>query len=264
MMIKTDTQGLLIYLTMAGYLLVFLTAIKFKKCAKVLFAGSFALALAALFYRWVVVVHLPMQNMFEVFLFLGVCIWPIHLFSKIILHNDHSVCMAIDAALGFIILVPAGFVFNHQPQFLPPALQYWLFGPHVAAYMLAYTFMAKAAVFAAGGLILPSRTKQFDDTMADSGYRLIIAGFPLLTLGLFLGSIWGKYAWGDWWGWDPKELWSLVCWLVYAIYLHARFVWPKRYSLQHLLNIAGLFCIIITLLWVNLSKLFPGLHNYAS
>ncbi|MHC4951359.1 MAG: cytochrome C assembly family protein, partial [Planctomycetota bacterium] len=129
MMIKTDTQGLLIYLTMAGYLLVFLTAVKFPKLAKAFFAGSFVLSLTALIYRWTVVGHLPMQNMFEVFLFLGFCIWPIHILSKKILNNDHPVYMAIDAALGFIILVPTGFVFNHQPQFLPPALQYWLFGP---------------------------------------------------------------------------------------------------------------------------------------
>jgi len=264
MTIKPDIQGLLIYLTMAGYLLVLLTAVKLPKIAKVFFAGSFVLSLAGLIYRWTVVRHLPMQNMFEVFLFLGFCTWPIHMLSQKILNRSDSVLMAVDATLGLIVLFPAGFIFNHQPQFLPPALQYWLFGPHVAAYMLAYIFLAKAAVFAAGGLILPSCSERFANTTADSGYRLVAVGFPLLTLGLFLGSVWGKYAWGDWWGWDPKELWSLVCWLVYAIYLHARYAWSKRYAVHHLLNIVGLFCIIITLLWVNLSKIFPGLHNYAS
>lgn len=264
MTIKPDTQGLLIYLTMAGYLSVLLTAVKFPRCAKTFFAGSFFVGSAALIYRWVNVQHLPMQNMFEVFLFLGFCIWPIHLLSQKILNGNPPVLMTVDAALGLIVLFPAGFVFDHQPQFLPPALQYWLFGPHVTAYMLAYIFLAKAAVFAAGGLVLPSRGERFVHTMADSGYRLVAVGFPLLTLGLFLGSIWGKYAWGDWWGWDPKELWSLVCWLVYAMYLHARYAWPKRYRFHHILNITGLICVITTLLWVNLSKIFPGLHNYAS
>jgi len=262
-MIKPDTQGFLIYLAMAGYLSVFLTAVKFPRCAKALFAGSFLVNSAAMIYRWVNVQHLPMQNMFEVFLFLGFCIWPIHILSRKILNTNFSILM-IDAGIGFVVLFPAGFIFNHHPQFLPPALQYWLFGPHVAAYMLAYIFMAKAAVFSVGGIfILPSK-KELNTTTADSAYRLVALGFPLLTLGLFLGSIWGKYAWGDWWGWDPKELWSLVCWLVYTTYLHARFVWPKRYRLGHILNIIGLICIIITLLWVNLSRMFPGLHNYAS
>ena len=264
MIIKADLQGYLIYLTMAGYLGVILTGLKFPKTAKVLFAGSFFVSAAALIYRWVVVNHLPMQNMFEVFLFLGFTIWPMHLFSKRVLRQDHPAIMLVDAALGFIVLVPAGFFFSHQSQHLPPALQFWLFGPHVAAYMLAYSFMAKAAVFGAGGLLIPSSKSQFRPIMAESGYRLILVGFPLLTLGLFLGSIWGRYAWGDWWGWDPKELWSLVCWLVYALYLHVRYCWPRRYMVHNLLNVLGLICIIITLLWVNLSKLFPGLHNYAS
>jgi len=264
MAIKPDIQGVLIYLAMAGYLSVLCLARKYTKQAKILFICSFLLCLLAVIYRWYVVRHLPMQNMFEVFLFLGFCIWPIHLLSQKILHAVRPMFMIIDAALGFIVLFPAGFVFNHHPQFLPPALQYWLFAPHVAAYMFAYIFMAKAAVFGLKGLIWPSGNRALEDTVADGGYRLITVGFPLLTLGLFLGSVWGKYAWGDWWGWDPKELWSLVSWLVYALYFHVRFVWPGRYRIHHALNVVGMICIIITLLWVNLSKLFPGLHNYAS
>jgi ABC-type transport system involved in cytochrome c biogenesis permease subunit len=260
MMLKPDIQGGLIYLTMAGYLGVFVSSLKFPRAAKLLFAGSFILSTAAVIYRWIMVAHLPMQNMFEVFLFLGFTIYPIHLLSGKILNSSRPEDMAVDAALGFIVLFPAGFIFNHHPQFLPPALQFWLFGPHVAAYMLAYIFMAKAAVYAGAGLILSPHK----ETFADSGYRLIMAGFPLLSLGLFLGSIWGKFAWGDWWGWDPKELWSLICWLVYALYFHVRFGWPKKYSIHHALNILGLVCIIITLLLVNLSKIFQGLHNYAS
>ena len=262
--IKPDMQGTLIYLTMAGYLCVLCTAVRFPKLAKGLFAGSFIAALAALIYRWNAVQHLPMQNMFEVFLFLGFSIWPIYLLSIKIVGRDRPGYLIIDAAIGLVVLFPAGFVFNHQPQYLPPALQFWLFGPHVAAYMLAYMFMAKAAVFAVGGLVLPSSKLQIYSTTADPAYRMTAVGYVMLTLGLFLGSIWGKYAWGDWWGWDPKELWSLVCWLVYTMYLHARFAWPRQCRLHHILNIIGLICVIITLLWVNLSKIFPGLHNYAS
>ncbi|MCI0500000.1 MAG: cytochrome c biogenesis protein CcsA [Planctomycetales bacterium] len=264
MEIKADMQGGMIYAAMLGYAAVLCTALRYPKQAKALFICSFLLSAAAVVYRWRMAGHLPMQNMFEVFLFLGFCIWPIHLFSRKILCVAPSVLMIIDAVIGLIVLFPAGFVFDHHLQFLPPALQCWLFGPHVAAYMLAYIFMAKAAVWGAGGLVLPSDSRRWGDTAAGSGYRLIAAGFPLLTLGLFLGSVWGKYAWGDWWGWDPKELWSLVCWLIYALYLHVRLVWPGRRSMQHILNVTGFLCIIITLLWVNLSKLFPGLHNYAS
>jgi ABC-type transport system involved in cytochrome c biogenesis permease subunit len=187
--------------------------------------------------------------------------------------------------IGVVVLFPAGFVFIAEPQQLPPALQSWLFGPHVLVYMLSYILMTKAAVQAAAQMAgkpfdsaqgreswhgLPAR----EDTakMAvphlllpeEATYRMVCAGFPLLTLGLVLGSIWGQNAWGDWWGWDPKELWSLASWLVYVGYFHFRYMFGKKFPrINSLWAIVGLVVIIITLLWVNLSRLFPGLHSYA-
>jgi ABC-type transport system involved in cytochrome c biogenesis permease subunit len=143
--------------------------------------------------------------------------------------------------------------------------------------MLSYVLMTKAAVQAVIQLTgreswhgLPAR----EDTarMAvphllapeEATYRMVYAGFPLLTLGLILGSVWGQQAWGDWWGWDPKELWSLASWLIYVGYLHFRYMFGKKFPrLNSLWVITGLAVIIITLLWVNLSRLFPGLHSYA-
>jgi len=94
-------------------------------------------------------------------------------------------------------------------------------------------------------------------------YKSIAVGFPLFTIGgLLLGLIWAKGAWGRYWGWDPKETWSLITWLVYALYLHARFVsgWMgKRVSI---LAVIGFIAVIVTYLGVNL--LLPGLHAYGS
>ncbi len=96
-------------------------------------------------------------------------------------------------------------------------------------------------------------------------YELIAIGFPLLTLGLVLGSWWGKLAWGRSWGWDPKELWSLASWLVYVGYFHWRYMYgTKRPRINSLWALTGMLAIVITLLWVNLSRLFPGLHSYAT
>jgi ABC-type transport system involved in cytochrome c biogenesis permease subunit len=94
---------------------------------------------------------------------------------------------------------------------------------------------------------------------------LVCLGFPFLSLGLFLGSVWGKLAWGDWWGWDPKELWSLACWLMVVFYFH----WRHRYGQTRPRTncfwiVLGFIFIVITLLWVNLSRIFAGMHNYAS
>jgi ABC-type transport system involved in cytochrome c biogenesis permease subunit len=264
MAVKYTVQGLLIYIAIVAYLLALVTMLADRKRAgQTLFAAGFVVAGVSFVYRWFDVRHVPLQNLFEVFLFLGVVSYPISWFCRRVLRIGSQWA---DMLIGAVVLFPAGFVFNAQPMQLPPALQSWLFGPHVAVYMIAYLFMAKAAIQAAAqlrgarsdaeGVWLPPE---------QATYELIAIGFPLLTLGLVLGSWWGKLAWGHYWGWDPKELWSLASWLVYLGYFHWRYMFGKKYpAVNSLWAIAGMVAIIITLLWVNLSRLFPGLHSYAT
>ncbi len=263
MEIKFTTQGLLIYITIAAYLLALLfTLLHRPKIGKKIYFLGFIAAVISFTYRWLDTGHVPMQNLFEVFLCLGM-IYPITIFSRKVLHVGGQ---AADMFLGVVVLFPAGFIFNAEPQRLPPALQSWLFAPHVAVYMLSYVFMAKAA-FQAVLQIADKNAVVENDLLPpeEASYKIICAGFPLLTLGLILGSVWGKRAWGDYWGWDPKELWSLASWLVYVGYLHFRYMFGKKYArINSLWVILGILVIIITLLWVNLSRLFPGMHSYGA
>jgi ABC-type transport system involved in cytochrome c biogenesis permease subunit len=258
MAVKFTIQGLLIYASIAAYLLAF--AATQRKMGTVTYFLGFLVGCAAVAYRWVNVGHIPMQNLFEVFLLLGVLVFPISIFCKRVLHIG---AVWGDMLIGVIVLFPAGFIFNAEPMQLPPALQSWLFGPHVFVYMLSYVLMAKAAVQAS----LQLSGKNAESVLLapeETTYRMVCAGFPLLTLGLVLGSVWGQNAWGDWWGWDPKELWSLASWLVYVGYFHFRYMFGKKFPrLNSLWVILGLAVIIFTLLWVNLSRMFPGLHSYA-
>ena len=280
MHIKTDLQSVLIYLSLAGYAAAFVSAaIKRKPSAgQLCFAFAFAAATASYIVRWVLHHHLPMQNLFEVFLLMGVLIWPIALLTRRLLVRNTGILPAVansndpvqwamtlgDAFLGVLVMFPAGFVFSGAPRPLPPALQSVLFGPHVASYMIAYVLMARACVPATVALVGRYKAERLIEAERLS-YGMAAAGFPLLTLGLVLGSVWGKLAWGDWWAWDPKELWSLACWLVYILYFHWRIVHPKAYIRTRLwLVVLGIIFIVITLLWVNLSRIFAGLHNYAA
>ena len=87
------------------------------------------------------------------------------------------------------------------------------------------------------------------------------AGFFLLTLGLVLGAAWGKVCWGHWWQFDPKEMWSLATWFVYAAYFHVR---PRLSEKGDRIFLAvGAVMIVLTLTWINLSKVFTGMHSYA-
>jgi len=265
MVIKYTFQVLLIYLVMAAYLFAFLaTIVDKKKAGQVFYLAGFVTAVIAFGYRWYDVGHIPFQNMFEIFLTMGMMIYPLSIFCRRFLRVGGEM---VDMLIGTILLFPVGFVFNAEPQKLPPALQSWLFTPHVAVYLMSYVIMAKATVQAL--CYLKTRTNSTKENLVgyeQGTYKMICFGFPLLTLGLILGSWWGKLTWGDFWGWDPKELWSLASWLVYVGYLHFRYMFGKKHArINSYLAILGFVAIVLTLLWVNLAtKIFPGLHNYTS
>ena len=94
-----------------------------------------------------------------------------------------------------------------------------------------------------------------------TSYRLHAVAFPLWTFTLVAGAIWAEDAWGRYWGWDPKEVWTFVIWVVYAGYLHARATrgWQGRKAAA--LAIGGYACILFNFLVVNVY--FVGFHSYA-
>lgn len=256
MELKLTVQGLLIYFTMLLYLQALVV---YRKSSSrptfIFFTAGFILAAVSVIYRWINVGHIPLKNLFEVFLFMGMLVYPISLISRKVTFNTGYV---FDVLMGVILLFPAGFVFDAAPDRLPPVLQSWHFGPHVLSYLVAYLFMIKAA-FAAAGQLKAGKENVYER----DAFELTRLGYPLLTLCLILGSLWAKKAWGRFWGFDPKEMWSLATWAVYTggFYFRTRFKNPSQNSMW---IIAGAVFIVITLLWVNLSRIFAGLHNYAT
>lgn len=99
------------------------------------------------------------------------------------------------------------------------------------------------------------------DDLEHSAYRLHVMAFPLWTFTVIAGAIWADKAWGKYWGWDPKEIWSLVIWIVYAAYLHARVTrgWDGRRSAY--LALAGYASLLFNFLVVNV--FFVGMHSYS-
>lgn len=104
---------------------------------------------------------------------------------------------------------------------LMPALQSVWFVPHVTVYMFAYALLGAVVIFALYLWLRPSRKEPTEDEMALCD-NLVRAGWSFLTLGMVMGALWAKQAWGDWWTWDPKETWAMATWLSYLLYLHLR------------------------------------------
>jgi cytochrome c-type biogenesis protein CcsB len=91
-------------------------------------------------------------------------------------------------------------------------------------------------------------------------YRTITVGFLLLTVGIISGAVWANEAWGSYWSWDPKETWALICWLVYAAYLHTRLSRGWQGRRPALVASAGL--IVIGVCYIGVNLLGIGLHSY--
>jgi cytochrome c-type biogenesis protein CcsB len=92
-------------------------------------------------------------------------------------------------------------------------------------------------------------------------HRTAVFGFPVWTFAVIAGAIWAESAWGRFWGWDPKETWAFIAWVVYAAYLHARTTAGWRGRAAAWINVVGLVVMVFNLLYVNLVS--TGLHSYA-
>jgi cytochrome c-type biogenesis protein CcsB len=97
-------------------------------------------------------------------------------------------------------------------------------------------------------------------TLDRLAHRTAVFGFPIWTFAVIAGAIWAESAWGRFWGWDPKETWAFIAWVVYAGYLHARTTAGWRGRPAAWVNVVGLAVMIFNLLFVNLVS--TGLHSY--
>lgn len=214
--------------------------------------------ISLVFQRWSEAGHLPFSNMYETMLTLAAGIYVLFLITEWGLKVNAP---WMDPLIAGMVFTPVAFeFFPREIQPLMPALQSPLFFPHVMSYILGYAAMAKACALAINTLAVKGPNTADRERAT---YRVVGLGFPLLTAGLLLGAVWAKLAWGDYWSWDPKEMWSLITWLTYLAYYHVRFRMGPRHRLVPWLAILGFGMVIITLLWVNLSRIFSGLHSYA-
>ncbi len=154
---------------------------------------------------------------------------------------------------------------------LMPALQSPWFAPHVIVYMMAYALMGAAFVMAVYLLFFKKRHKpkganpnpQADDMAAVD--NLVYASYAFLTLGMLMGALWAKEAWGHYWNWDPKETWAAITWLSYLVYIHYRMGGKGRPRVA-LCMVIACFCLLQMCWWgINYLPSAQGasIHTYS-
>lgn len=231
----------------------------------------------AVVLRWIIAQRPPLTNGYEFILVFCWGVVAIYLLVRQFYKYDAlgSFVMPISLLLLGFIMMTMGPTERVASAIQPALKSQWL-TIHVLTAILAY---GAFAVSCGLGImyLLKERSSQRDDKdkeattwlerlppadiLDELAYKVIGFAFPMLTLCIVTGAIWANYAWGTYWSWDPKETWSLITWIIYAAYLHARLMYGWKGKRTAWLAILGFAAVLFTFFGVN--YFLPGLHSYA-
>lgn len=142
-------------------------------------------------------------------------------------------------------------------QSLMPALQSIWFIPHVTVYMFSYSVLGCSFIIAISGLI------RHKEEYLETADNLIYTGLAFLTIGMLLGSLWAKEAWGNYWSWDPKETWAVITWMGYLLYTHLHLFRRTKRRVLYFLIIASFLTLQMCWYGVNyLPSAQQSVHLY--
>jgi cytochrome c-type biogenesis protein CcsB len=212
--------------------------------------------------------RVPWANMFEFTLTATAIIIGVFLITQFWQDLQFLGAYVTGFVLVFLGVATTNFYVDVIP--LPPALQsYWLV-IHVFVASLGTGFYGLGAGLSVVQLLqarreargLPTvRAIPTAERLEALAYRLIVVGFVFWTFTLIAGSIWAEHAWGRYWGWDTKEVWTFIVWVIFAGYIHARATRGWRGSRSAILAIVGFSAVLFNFTIVNLY--FHGLHSYS-
>ncbi|TWX41015.1 c-type cytochrome biogenesis protein CcsB [Frigoribacterium sp. ACAM 257] len=215
--------------------------------------------------------RVPWANMFEFSLTGTAIIVAVYLVAGRFV--DLSFLGAYVMGLNLVLLAIGSVNYYVEVVPLQPALQSAWLVIHVLVAILGTGFFAIAAGLSIAQLIQTKREQarlsglRFMDTLPaadrleDLAYRVALVGFVLWTFTLIAGAVWAERAWGRYWGWDTKEVWTFIIWVLYAGYIHARATRGWRGARSSWLSIIGFAAVLFNFGVVNV--FFKGLHAYS-
>ncbi len=232
-----------------------------------LFFLGFLSNIATLTARTIEVHHAPFSNLYESMIFFSALVALIYLILEFRYKTKmFGVFLSVFLSLSFFVTNLLPFRMKVYENLNPALQSYWL-EIHVATMFVGYSAFAISFIAAVlylaksewpNGLMLKYLPNA--SVLDNLSYKSIAWGMPFLTIGIVTGAVWANYTWGSYWSWDPKETWSLITWLIYAAYLHARITRGWKEKKAAILAIAG-FLSMAFLYW-GVSFVLPGLHSY--
>lgn len=228
---------------------------------------TFGLHTAGIAARWVEsyalgIGHAPLSNYYESLIFFAWCISLVVILVRRKLNAPIVSGAAMLGSLFFMAYASLAPSVDRGIRPLLPALQSNWLHVHVLTCFIAYAAFAVSFLCGLFYLfrwkgVIPPREK-----LEEVSYQSVMVGFPMLSAGILTGAVWAHYAWGSYWTWDPKETWSLITWIIYALFLHARFSRGWKGTRIAFLSIVGFGSVIFTYFGVNF--LLAGLHSYGA
>ncbi|MEV4103037.1 c-type cytochrome biogenesis protein CcsB [Nonomuraea sp. NPDC049649] len=222
---------------------------------------GWAANLAALVTRGLAVERWPWGNLYE--FVVAICLAVVTTFLVAQLRQNIRYLGAFVMLAGALGLGLAVLQFYTAAGPVVPALNSYWIAIHVTAAIVAsgLFFLAGASgilyLIRGDGLSrLPARAD-----LERVAHRAIVLAFPVWTFAVIAGALWADKAWGRYWGWDPKEVWSFITWIGYAAYLHARVTAGWRGHKATIVQLIALACLLFNLFGVNI--FISGLHSYA-
>ena len=211
--------------------------------------------------RWYVSGHIQVSNGFETMQFMAwvtiLATFFLFPYFRLVIPFGFFIC-------GFTLLVAMMGESSPQITNLMPVLHSPLLSIHVMVIMLAYTFLFLTMLNGLTGILIGLSNRNIEKTvfLQNISHLMLYPAVFLLVIGIFIGAVWANVSWGRYWGWDPKEVWALITFLIYTLPLHSvSFSLFRKPIFFHSYMVFGFLSVVITYFGVNF--FLGGMHSYA-
>ena len=232
---------------------------KLIKAAWYVFLAAAVLHTAFIVTRGVIAKRLPLSNQFE---FANAFAWGVALMLIVMRPRLRTDWLSVVVMPATLLVMTYAALQPMEIRDLMPALRSAWFGVHIGSAVISYSAFVIAG--SVGLRFLIAAKKGADSRALDQmdyiSYRMVAFGFLFLTVVILSGAIWAEQAWSSFWTWDPKEVWALITWIIYAVYLHLRLRRKRRGAVMAWFLVIAVPVVFFTFAGVN--TLMRGMHTY--
>ena len=232
-----------------------------NKAAWYSFLAAFAAQTIYIVARGIISKRLPLSNQFE---FATAFAWGVALMLLILRTRMKADWLSVIALPVTFFILSFAALQPREITDLMPALRSGWFGFHIGSAVISYSAFIVAGCIGLRYILVQKKGREEDSFKLQQmdwlSYRLVALGVLMLTVTILTGAIWAEQAWSSFWTWDPKEVWALITWIIYVVYLHLRLRGKKHGLVMAWYVLIAVPVVLFTFAGVN--TLMSGLHSY--